>query len=295
MPSHIYLRTGYYNMGTVVNEDAVNSYKKTIPLYAPVNGADFLYIIHNLHMQTNNAMLAGRSAYSVRSANETVASIPADYLVAPAPIGNAVQYIYMTPLLVDIRFGRWDELLNRPQPDTAQVYSNVLYHFGRGMAFSYKQNFISASKELDLMREFMKDSTLNIPLAPFSAVIEGAKVAEQLLLGVIHEQRKLIDGAIRHFQMADSIEINMVYNEPRDWILNPKHYLGNAYIKAGKWKEAENIFLKDLKYNNENGWALYGLYQSFMAQNKKNEAAKVLIRFKKAFDEADVNISGAIL
>ncbi|MBK5271879.1 MAG: hypothetical protein JJE22_12780, partial [Bacteroidia bacterium] len=94
MPSHIYLRTGYYNMGTAVNENAVNSYKKTIPLYAPVTGADFLYIIHNLHMQTNNAMLAGRSAYSVKSANETVASIPSDYLAAPAPIGNAVQHIY---------------------------------------------------------------------------------------------------------------------------------------------------------------------------------------------------------
>ncbi|MBK5271556.1 MAG: hypothetical protein JJE22_11145, partial [Bacteroidia bacterium] len=197
--------------------------------------------------------------------------------------------------LVDIRFGRWDELLNRPQPDTAQVYSNVLYHFGRGMAFSYKQNFIAAGKELDLMREFMKDSSLNIPLAPFSAVIEAAKVAEQLLLGTIHEQRKLFDGAIRHFQMADSIEINMVYNEPRDWILNPKHYLGNAYIKAGKWKEAENTFLKDLKYNNENGWALYGLYQSLMSQNKKEAAGKVLIRFKKAFDETDVKLSGSVL
>ena len=37
--------------------NAVNSYKKTIQLYEPVTGTDFLYIIHNLHMQTNNAML----------------------------------------------------------------------------------------------------------------------------------------------------------------------------------------------------------------------------------------------
>jgi hypothetical protein len=80
MPSHIYLRTGFYDKGTMVNENAVNSYKKTIPLFAPVTGADFLYIIHNLHMQTNNAMLGGRSAYSVKSAMETVNSIPKDYL-----------------------------------------------------------------------------------------------------------------------------------------------------------------------------------------------------------------------
>ena len=295
MPSHIYLRTGNYNQGVIVNEKAVNSYEKTIPLYAPVTGADFLYIIHNLHMQTNNAMLAGRKPYSVQSAVETANSIAKDYLAIPGALGNYIQYIYMTPVLVDIRFGRWDELLKREQPDAAEIYSNVLYHFGRGMAFSHKQNFDAAGKELDLMREFMKDSSLNIPIPPFSAMIEGAKVAEQLLLGDIHLQHKLYDGAIRHFAMADSIETNMVYNEPRDWILSPKHYLGNAYLAASKWKEAETIFLKDLKYNSENGWALYGLYKALIEENKKAEANKVIVRFKKAFEKADIKLESSVL
>ena len=60
--------------------NAVNSYKKSIPLYAPVTGADFLYIIHNLHMKTNNAMLAGNYKISEAAAIETRNSIPADYL-----------------------------------------------------------------------------------------------------------------------------------------------------------------------------------------------------------------------
>ena len=141
----------------------------------------------------------------------------------------------------------------------------------------------------------MKDSSLFIPFAPFSAAIDGARVAEQILLGIIHEQRKLYDGAIPHFIMADSIESHMVYNEPRDWILNPKHYLGNLYLKMGKWKEAENIYLKDLKYNSENGWALYGLYKALAGQNKKAEADKVLTRFRKAFEKADIKLSGSVL
>jgi tetratricopeptide (TPR) repeat protein len=294
MPSHIYLRTGYYNKGVAVNENAVNSYKKSIPMYAPVTGADFLYIIHNLHMQTNNAMLAGRSAYSIKSAEETVNSIQKDYLSAPGAFGNYAQYINMTPLFVDIRFGRWNEILNRPQPEASQIYANVLYHFARGIAFSRKQNRAEASNELDLMREFMKDSSLNITFTPFSAAIEGARVAEQILLGVIHQDRNLKEGAIRHFSMADSIETNMVYNEPRDWLLNPKHYLGNALLKAGKWKEAGQVFLQDLKYNNENGWALYGLYQSLLGQKKKAEADKILARFRTAFVKADIKITSSI-
>src|SRR6186713_2991235 len=132
MPSHIYLRTGLYNKGVDVNVKAVNSYTTSIALYAPVTGADFLYIIHNLHMKTNNAMLAGNYKTSEAAAFETRKSIQADYLSLPAPLGSTVQYIYMTPVLVYVRFGKWDELLQQDKPAASQVYSNILYHFGRG-------------------------------------------------------------------------------------------------------------------------------------------------------------------
>jgi tetratricopeptide (TPR) repeat protein len=294
MPSHIYLRTGNYAKGVLVNENAVNSYKKIIPLYAPVTGNDFLYIIHNLHMQTNNAMLAGRSGYSSWAAKETVKSIPKDYLSIPGALGNYIQYIYMTPALVDIRFGNWNDLLKMLQPDPSMIYGNILYHFGRGIAFSYKLNFTEAGKELDRMRELMKDTSLQIPLTPFSSAIEGAKVAEQLLLGVIHERRNRYDGAIRHFTQADSLESKMVYNEPRDWLLSPKHYLGNAYLKAGRTGEAREVLQKDLLNNNENGWALFGIWQSLTTEKKTAETAKMLARFRKAFDKADKKLYGPV-
>jgi hypothetical protein len=105
MPSHIYLRTGSYQKGVDVNVNAVRSYKTSIPLYAPVTGADFLYIIHNLHMKTNNAMMLGNYKIAKAAALETRESVAADYLSLPAPIGNLAQYIYMSPLFVSIRFG----------------------------------------------------------------------------------------------------------------------------------------------------------------------------------------------
>jgi tetratricopeptide (TPR) repeat protein len=272
----------------------VNSYKNSIPLYAPVTGNDFLYIIHNLHMKTNNAFMTGQSVVSFAAANETRESIPLDYLSIPAPLGNLAQYIYMTPVFTQIRFGKWNEILKEPKPDRSHIYRNVLYHFARGIAYSRKQDRAAASKELDAMREFMKDSSLGIPMIPFSAPLVGAMVAEQILLGVIHEDKKLYDGAIRYYKTADSIEVNMVYNEPRDWLLSPKHYLGNAYLKASKWKEAETVFRQDLKYNNENGWALYGLYQSLNAQKKTTEATTVMSKFKTAFNKADVKITSSV-
>ncbi|HMU47519.1 MAG TPA: hypothetical protein PKC72_14190 [Chitinophagaceae bacterium] len=293
MPSHIYLRTGYYEKGVSVNEAAVKSYERTIPLYEPVKGNDFLYIIHNLHMQTNNAMLAGLSFYSLKAAHETRNSIPKDYLSIPGALGNYIQYIYMTPTLVDVRFGNWNNLLTESKPASELIYATLLWHFGRGMAYSHRQNFDAAAKELDSMRELMKDSTLKIPLSPFSAAIEGATIAEQLLLGDIHLQRKMYDGAVRHFAKADSVESNMVYNEPRDWLLNPKHYLGNAYLKAEQFDKAKDVLEKDLKNNSENGWALYGCWLAIRNGDKK-AAELMLQRFKAAFSKADVKLYGPV-
>ncbi|MGZ8549718.1 MAG: tetratricopeptide repeat protein [Chitinophagaceae bacterium] len=294
MPSHIYLRTGDYRKGVLVNENAVNSYKKYIRLYAPVTGNDFLYIIHNLHMQTNHAMMEGDSAYAMKSAIETINSIPKNYLGEPAPLGNYIQYINMTPVLVQIRFGNWNELLRVKQPDKAQIYSNVLYHFGRGMALVQQAKPADANQELAMMQRLMKDSSLRIPMSPFSAAIEGAIVAENLLAGSIALSEKKYIDAVTAFTKAVTTEDNMVYNEPRDWLLNPKHYLGNAYLEAKKFPAARQVFQNDLQINNENGWALFGLYKALQGEKKKAEANKTLTRFKKAFAKSDIELKNPV-
>lgn len=290
MPSHIYLRTGNYSKGVTVNEAAINSYKRAASLYEPVNENGFLYLIHNLHMQTNNAMLAGRSVYSIQSARETANSIPVEFLSTPGAMGSYIQYIYMTPVLADVRFGKWSDLLLYPQPEPTQVYGNILYHFGRGMALSNQSRLAEAKHELEQIKQLMKDSNLLLPFTPFSAAIEGAIVAESLLEGTIAMNEKRYDNAIDLFRIAVNTEENMVYNEPRDWMLNPEHYLGTACLLAGRHKEAEQAFRRDLANNNENGWALHGLYQSLYGQKKITEAAKVLARYKKAFSKADISI-----
>ena len=294
MPSHIYLRTGNYRKGSEVNEKALSSYRKSIELYAPVAGADFLYVIHNLHMQTNHAMMEGRNIYALQSAIETVRSISKDYLAQPGAFGNYVQYIYMTPMLVHIRFGNWNEILNMAKPDTVYVYANVLYSFGKGMAHIQQGRPREAVVELDNMIRLMKDSVLAIPFTPFSSALQGAIVAENLLKGSIALRERNFAEATQAFEKAVSTEENMVYNEPRDWLLNPKHYLGNAYLKKGDWDKARKVFQSDLKNNNENGWALFGLYQALMSGQKRSDAQKALDRYNKAFEGSDTKLHGPV-
>ena len=294
MPSHIFLRTGHYQQGIQVNEDAVNGYEKMVAVYAPAAGNDFIYLIHNLHMQTNVAMLAGKAAYSEQSAMASVKSIPADYLAAPPPMGSYIGYIYMVPTLVNIRFGYWDKLMDAQKPADELLYANILFHFGKGMALAHKDKLTDAKKEISMMQGLMKDPSLNIPFAVFSPALEGAKVAENILSGTIALAQKNYPAAVGYFEKAVHTEENMVYTEPRDWLLNPKQYLGDAHLKAGNPKAAEEAFRKDLLVNNENGWSLYGLYLSLLAQKKQSDADKVLARYEKAFSGADIKLTAAV-
>ncbi|HEX7846183.1 MAG TPA: hypothetical protein VF476_10320 [Chitinophagaceae bacterium] len=200
MPSHIYLRTGNYNKGVSVNEDALNSYQQYSGLYAPVAGNDFLYVIHNVHMQANNAMMAGNNAMAIKAAEKTAKSIPADYLDMPAPLGSYLQYIHSTPVLTNVRFGNWQALQNMTKPADKHVFSNVMYHFGHGMALIANLRYSDAKRELAQLRVVMKDSSLAIPFTPFSPALDGARVAENILLGSIALKEMKYEEAIAAFQ-----------------------------------------------------------------------------------------------
>jgi tetratricopeptide (TPR) repeat protein len=140
------------------------------------------------------------------------------------------------------------------------------------------------------MKSLMTDTSLAIPLTPFSAAIEGAIVAANLLSGSIALKSGKTNDAILDFKEAVNVEQKMIYNEPRDWLLNPRQWLGKAYLVAGDGSNAEKTFNADLQLNNDNGWALYGLNKALMIQKKYNEAAPVLARYKKAFSKAGTTI-----
>lgn len=294
MPSHIYLRTGNYQQGVDVNTAALKSYAQYKGIFPAVSGADFLYALHNLHMKVNNAMMAGQYQVSLDAVRELEEQMPAAYLDIPAPLGNYIQYILSTRVLVYVRFGKWDELLELKDPGSRFPVSSILYHFGRSFALARKKKMQESGQELDLMRTAMQDSSLQVAMHPFSPWIEGAKVAEQMLLGLIHEERNLMEGAIRHYRLADSIESRMVYNEPRDWMLNPRQYLGNAELKAGRWADAERIFRADLDRNRNNGWALLGTWKAQLAGGKKTAAEKTVSLYKRAFSKADISPERAV-
>lgn len=167
MPSHIYLRTGQFAKGVQVNENAVNTFTNYTNLFSPVNEASFLYLWHNLHMQADCALLAGKYDEAIKAATTLQQAIDTSLLSLPAPMGAAVQYMYMTPTLMNVHFGKWEELLSAPQPTPDHVFQTILFYFGKGMAQAAKKQVIDAksySASLDIL---LSDETLRMPVGPF--------------------------------------------------------------------------------------------------------------------------------
>jgi hypothetical protein len=64
-------------------------------------------------------------------------------------------------------------------------------------------------------------------------------------------------------------------------------------MQAGRADEAEAVYWEDLKKNPGNGWTLFGLMQALRAQGKKEDAALVEARFKRAWKDADITLDSS--
>jgi len=295
MPSHIYIRSGYYGIGEQVNDDAVKGYYDYLNQFPAVVNNSPLYLIHNLHMQATCANMEGRYKHSMKIAADCSNSFDSTMQDTPDYIGIFIQYVYMTPLLTQIRFGRWDDILKTTQPPAAHIYANLLWHYGAGLAYARKHDFSNAANELTTINNEMSNQQLKAPAPSYANPgIAGAEVAVTILEGVIAEEKSDYSKSIAALQHAVVLEDSMVYNEPKDWVHPARQYLGNVYCKAKKFAAAEKVYRQDLVINPNNGWSLTGLAIALSGQAKNEAAIKVKARAAKAFAKADMPVPHSV-
>ncbi len=294
MPSHIYIRAGYYQKGVVANEDATKGYNKYLIKYPAVANGVLLYLVHNLHMKAACAAMDGQYDIALKHAIETRTSFDSSYLDAGGYWSMYSQYLYMTPMFTQVRFGKWNDIINSPAIPNKRVYAKTMSHFGRGLAFARLHKLDSADIELEQMDDSLNSSQLQDHPPAFNAGIAAEGVAELILKGVIAEEQGKVGQAITLLKEAVDKEDGMLYNEPKDWLLPARHYLGRALIKAKQLSEAENVFKADLKVNPNNCWALTGLHKALVKQNKSKEALAIYQKLKTALVRSDLKITSSV-
>jgi len=287
MPAHIYQRVGRYSDAVRSNELAIAADEDYITQCQAQGLYPMGYYPHNIHFLWFAATADGRSKLAMESARKAASKVADEALkqVSLMAIFRVVPYYALT------RFGKWDEMLREPEPPAFSPYSRGIWHYARGLALVRKGQPEKASQELEKIEELLTDKALEQPLFSPNTGLAVLSIAPEVLAGEIEAAKKNYNAAIAHFERAVRLEDALVYTEPAEWHYPPRQALAAVLMQANRPAEAETVYWADLNRNRNNGWSLYGLMKALQAQGKRDEAALIEARFKKAWERADLTIN----
>ena len=292
MPSHIYINTGDYHLGSIANLKAV----KVDSIYTTVCHAQGVYPLayypHNYHFLAATATLEGNAELAWTAARKVQANTAVDIMTQPG--WGTLQHYYTIPYYVAVKFGMWDTILSVPMPEESLLYPRAVLHYARGMAYLGKKDIPNAEKELTVLKKLSEDSVLRkLTIWDINTTYELMQIAVRVLSAEIFQEQVQYAKAIHLLSEGIALEDKLNYDEPPDWFFSVRHHLGVVLLMAGKYAEAETIYREDLNTWHENGWALIGLYNSLLKQNKADAASDVKARFDKAWKYASIKITAS--
>jgi len=248
------------------------------------------YVPHNHHFLWFAATMEGASKIALDAARTTSEKTNNAELMR-APGLEFTQNFAHSPLLADVRFGRWEEVVKAPQPADDLPYMQAIWHYAQGMA-AVRQGRIDDAKR---HHEALVPATTNPEIEKLLqfgrySLIGGVRIAERFVAAEIARAEKKYDDAIAALNTAVTIEDTLPYDEPPAWHWPTRLALGDVLLEAKKPADAEQVYRDELQRNPENGWSLFGLARALKAQGKKQEAQEVSDRFAKAWANADVEL-----
>lgn len=291
MPGHTFYRVGRYADAARANVLAVAADEDYITQCRAQGIYPLGYYPHNIHFLWAASTMEGRSEVAIPAARKAAAAIPEE-VVKKFPF---LQAFLVVPYHALVRFGKWEEILKEPPPRYDSSFTRGEWHYARGMAFTATGKLAGAQKELDALRKDASDPALAQMPASFSANTAQMilRIAPEVLAGSLAAKKGDFDSAVMHLDNAVRFGDALVYTEPPDWGVPPRHVLGAVLLEAKRPVEAEVVYWDDLKHYPENGWALFGLRQALKVQGKDEQAAVVEKRLQKAWAVADVKLTAS--
>ena len=293
MPAHTYIRVGRYHDATLTNFAATHADKAFLSFCRGSNGVYPIgYVPHNWHFATMSTGLTGSRVLSLQSATETARRV--DVAAMGSPGMAFMQLFVVAPLFTQVRFGEWKAILATNAPPAELPFPTAIWHFARGMAQLRTGALDAAAREADALHALAVQP--NLAKLEFSATTHGdslLRVADALLRGeLLRASGKRADG-LASLRQAVAAEDTLAYNEPADWPLPIRNYLGAALLEAGLDDDARQAFLQDLQRYPDNGWALFGLAEAERRLGHADAARDARQRFALAWQWADAPLAAA--
>jgi tetratricopeptide (TPR) repeat protein len=284
MPAHVYMRIGDYSAAAHSNAVAAEADRVYLRESATTGSMyDMMYYCHNLHFLAAAYSMAGDFAHAKQAADELVAHVAP--MVHDMPMAETYLPI---PMLVLVRFHRWDDVLNLPQPNANLAMATALWHFARGSAAAAKGQLGMAEAERKNLEAARKEMPADME---FSFYFNKAKafldLAASILDARIAKGQGEREDTIKYWKNAVQIQDELNYGEPPEWFYPVRESLGAALMLNGETAQAEAVFRADLEQYPRNPRSLFGLWKSLEAQKKTSDAEWVRREFEAAWKNAD--------
>lgn len=293
MPAHTYIRLGRYHDATLTNFAASTADKDFLAVCRGSNGVYPLgYVPHNWHFATMTTGLTGSRAMALLAAGQT-ASRADRAAMAQAPMEFMQQFV-VAPLLTQVRFGDWDAILADTAVSAEPPYPTAIRHFARGLAHVRKGALADAAREADALHAIARDPAMaQVSFFDINRAEAVLRVADAMLRGELLYARGQREQGIAALREAAAAEDALAYNEPSDWPLPVRPYLGAALLEAGDARGAAQAFDQDLKTYPRNGWSLFGLAQAQRALGQTDLAQETARLQTAAWQWADAPLTAA--
>ena len=293
MPSHIYIRVGQYEKALEQNIRSQKVDKEFAKIWGdlPLPNLGTYPLSHKIH--SGHALDFVRYAASVQG-NYNLASESA-WAMANSIKDKQIMIMQgqkrvAAPWQVLKTFGKWDEILKLKPKHSGTPYLDGIWSYVKGSAYLSKRNTEQATQELNKLKQIINSPDVDKYRAGATPVSRVLKAAAYGLEGEIFLADSKYPEAIEAFTLAVELEDQNNYTEPPDWPHPMRLYLGSALISAHKFKEAENVYRRDLDWHKNNGWSLFGLHQSLLLQGKTDEAETIYKEFLLAWQQADIKL-----
>src|SRR5262249_52465938 len=132
MPSHIDVRLGHWQQAIEANERAIKADRRYVARGSQ-QGFYRLYMAHNRHMLAFAAMLQGEARRPRESIRSMLEEMPEEWKEQNAFIADG---FHAMPYELQMRFGRWQELLAEPEPPARFPIARAFRHMARGVVYT---------------------------------------------------------------------------------------------------------------------------------------------------------------
>ena len=283
MAAHIYMQLGDYQAAIATSVNACAADAKLIAAGQPYMGktaAIYSGAVHNLHELLFACMWAGNARLARQALGELEKTAEKSGIER---LPTRLEPFGLARFHFCVRFGLWDEILSIPLipagPDRlfrCTTWANQCY--ARGVAFAAKGNVAAAEAEQEafllarkapLLRDEGMLSKRRLHNIPEQRKLD---VAELLLAGEIAYRKGEYEEAFETLRRGVESDDTLPFDEPWGWMVPVRHALAALLAERAKdlsdkvkekaemlWREAAEVYRKDLTLHPRTVWALVGL------------------------------------